>query len=36
MEDKFGEKGRLFIGMWKKTLQAATIKICPLAVDYIK
>ena len=35
MEDKFGEKGRLFIGMWKKTLQA-TIKICPLAVDCIK
>jgi len=29
MEDKFEEKGRLFIGMWKKTLLGATIRICP-------
>ena len=36
MEDKFGEKGILFIGMLKKSLQAATIKIFPLAVDCIK
>lgn len=28
MEDKFGEKGRLFIGMWKKTQFIAAPQKC--------